>query len=290
MPKPAVSVILTRRNSEDDLSSVLKTIQAQTFADFEILIAGQHRNQLVENAQGDYLAFADPEQRWMPSKLEKQMLTLRENTEISWCYCDAFLAYTQSRCGETARLHSGNILRPLLVKNFIPPGSLVLRRAVFDALGGFDESGSYLSSEEWELWIRIAAEHPIALVNEPLMSIPIQTALSGPASEQRQTSMKRVVESAVARHRDRLKDLRSESLAEICISAGNAHLKANQRDQARLHFEEALTHAPLRPDAYLSWVSSFLSSEAQQQIRDLHNLSRQLQKTDKVKAAEKTGA
>jgi len=286
VPKPAVSIILTEKDIADDPSSVLKTIQAQTFSDFEILIASQHRNQAALNAQGDYLAFAGPDQRWMPSKLERQMLTLRHNPEISWCYCDAFQSYTQSRCGETARLHAGNILRPLLVKNFIPAGSVVLRRDVFEEFGGFDESGSYLSSEEWELWIRVAAEHPIALVNEPLLSVP----LAAPASEQRQASMKRVVESAVARHQDRLKDLRSESLAEICISAGNAHLQANQRDQARLHFEEALTHAPLRSDAYLSWVSSFLSSEAQQQIRDLHNLGRQLQKTDKAKAAEKMGA
>jgi len=290
VPKPAVSIILSQKNSEDDLSSVLKTICAQTFSDFEILTASQHCNQAVANAHGDFLAFADQDHRWMPSKLQKQMLTLRENPEISWCYCDAFLSYTQSRCGETVRLHAGNILRPLLVKNFIPPGSVLLRRPVFDAAGGFDESGSYLSSEEWELWIRLAAEHPIALLNEPLMSIPLPGPLAGPDSEQRQTSMKRVVESAVARDRDRLKDLRSESLAEICISAGNANLKADQRDQARLNFEEALTHAPLRSDAYLSWVSSFLSSEAQQQIRDLHNLGRQLQKTEKTKAAEKMGA
>jgi len=286
VPKPAVSIILTKKNSEDDLSSVLKTLQAQTFSDFEILIAGQHRNHVLKNARGDFFAFAESDQRWMPFKLQRQMLTLRENPEISWCYCDAFQAYTQSRCGETVRLHSGNILRPLLVKNFIPPGSVLLRRAVFEALGGFDESGSYLSSEEWELWIRIAAEHPIALLNEPLISVP----LCGPDSEQQQSSMKRVVESAVARHRESLQDLRSESLAEICISAGNAHLKANQRDQARMHFEEALTHAPLRSDAYLSWISSFLSSEAQQQIRDLHNLGRQLQKSDKAKAAEKMEA
>jgi hypothetical protein len=286
VPKPAVSVIVSKKNSEDDLSSVLKTIQAQTFSDFEILIAGQQRNLAAKHAQGEYLAFAEPDQRWMPSKLEKQMITLGQNAEISWCYCDAFLAYTQSRCGESMRLHAGNILRPLLVKNFIPPGSVVLRRAVFEALGGFDESGRYLASEDWELWIRVAAEHPIALAHEPLISV----ALAGPDSEQRQSSMKRVVESAVARHQERLKDLRSESLAEICMSAGNARLRANQRDEARLHFEEALTHAPLRSDAYLSWVSSFLSSEAQQQIRDLHNLGRQLQKTDKTKAAEKMDA
>jgi hypothetical protein len=195
--------------------------------------------------------------------------------------------HTQAKFSDADGLHSGNILRRLLLKNFIPPGSVLLRRGVFEVLGGFDESGTYVSNEEWELWIRVAADHAVALVNEPLVLLPHPATATEPADGQRQLSMKRVVESAVARHQDRLKDLRSESLAEICISAGNAHLKANQRDEARLHFAEALTHSPLRPDAYLSWVSSFLSSEAQQQIRDLHNLGRQL--TEKTRVPDKIG-
>jgi hypothetical protein len=272
--------------NDDERSALLQTVQAQTFSDLEIVTADESWNAAAEKAQGDYLAFADAGQRWMPRKLEKQTLMLRQNPDVSWCYCDAWLSGTQIRWSETTRLPGGNILRPLLLKNFIPPGSVLMRRDVFAALGGFDESGVYLGSEEWELWIRLAAIHLVGVIHEPLISVPQAAA----PDAKRQQSMKRVVESAVARHQDRLKDLRSESLAEICICAGNAHLKANQRHQARLNFEEALTHSPLRSDAYLSWVSSFLSSEAQQQIRDLHNLGRQLQKTEKGKSAEKIGA
>jgi hypothetical protein len=283
MPLPTVSVVAAETNSE----GVQDDLRHQTFRDFEIIIASQPLpaalNQATQKAQGDFVAFLGADQLWTPDKFERQILALRQNPDLQWCYCDAFFSDGKTRFSEITPLHRGNIIRPLLLRNFIPSGSVLVNRTLFNALGGFDESGAYAEAEEWELWIRIAAGHEAALVNEPLLCLP--PAL--PATEQQQISMKRVVESAVARQQPHLKDLRSESLAEICISAGNAHLRANQRDQARFHFAEALTHSPLRPDAYLSWISSFLSSEAQQQIRDLHNLSRQLQRSEKPTPSEK---
>jgi tetratricopeptide (TPR) repeat protein len=287
--QPAVSIILARKNSEDDLSAALNSLREQTFSHYQIVIAdvaesmAAARNNAVRQAQGEYVAFADSDQFWAPAKLDRQFSKLKENQDLRWCYCDALVSATGMRSSDSARLQAGDILRPLLLKNFIPSGSVVMSRTVFEAMGGFDESAAYRLNEEWELWIRMAALYPAGLIDEPL--VYLQPEIS--PSEEKHGSGKRVVESAVARHQDRLKDLRSESLAEICISAGNAHLHANQRDKARLYFEEALTHSPMRSDAYLSWVSSFLSSEAQRQIRDLHQLSRQLQRTEKGKAAEK---
>jgi hypothetical protein len=283
MPLPTVSVIAAETNSQ----VVQDNLRHQTFRDFEILIASEPLpaalNRATQKAQGYFVAFLGAGQLWTPDKLEKQVRALNQNPNLQWCYCDAFCSDGKTRFSEITPLHRGNIIRPLLLRNFIPSGSVLVSRSLFHALGGFDESGAYAEAEEWELWIRLAASHEAVLVDEPLVCLP--PAL--PATEQQQISMKRVVESAVARQQQHLQDLRSESLAEICISAGNAHLRANQRDQARSHFAEALTHSPLRPDAYLSWISSFLSSEAQQQIRDLHNLSRQLQRTEKPTQSEK---
>jgi hypothetical protein len=144
---------------------------------------------------------------------------------------------------------------------------------VLDAVGGFDESEVCRSCEEWELWLRIAAHYPAAVVSETL----VQSSSAADAGLY-PLSMKHVVEAAVTRH-ENLRDLRSKALAEICMSAGNSHLLAGRREEARLNFAEALTHTPLRSDAYLCWASSYLSSEVQRQIRDLHNLSRHLQTT-----------
>lgn len=260
MPKPLVSVILSRTNGE-------ACLRGQTLIDFETVVAdARHslaagRNRAVEVAQGEYLAFLDAEQLWTPTKLEKQASMLTQLPDLNWCYC-------RSHAVET-RVHSGDVLRPLLLNNFVPSGSVLIRRSIFEGCGGFDESSAYSPAEEWELWLRIAAEHPLGLVDEPLIHL-----VAGPLTSHQQTGMKQVIEAAVRRHPHRLKDVRSEALANICCLAGHANMRSGMADQARLNFEEALTHTPLRPDAYWRWVSSFL------------NLSRHVEGSEKTSSIE----
>lgn len=261
MPKPIVSVILTRTNGEASLRN-------QTFSDFETVATDSGtslaaaRNRAIEKALGEYLAFLDAEQLWAPTKLEKQVRMLTQLPELNWCYCRAHAVETT--------VHSGDVLRPLLLNNFVPSGSVVVRRSIIEACGGFDESSAYSPADEWELWLRMAADHPLGLVDEPLIHLP-----ACPMTDARQTGMKQVIEAAVRRHPERLKDLRSQALSNICCLAGHAYLKSGLADEARLNFEEALTHSPLRPDTYLRWVSSFL------------NLSRHVDASEKTSSMEK---
>gem|GEM_PF-3888224 len=265
MATPTVSVILSRPRHEDHLQDALESVRGQSFFDLELIIRDTLQ-QAIREAQGEYVAFLDSDHLWDSRKLEKQLAKLGANSGLKWCYSDA-----RNRAQPESPLHAGQVLRPLLMNNFIPPSSVVARREVFEALGGMDETGGGASAE-WDMWLRLAARYAVDFVPEPLTQLRQQ----GPDGdiEELYRSQLRVVEAAVARHRSLLSDLRSYALAGICVSAGNSYLEAGNGGEARHKFAEALTHNPLRSDAYLTWASSFLSAEVQQQVRDLQALSR----------------
>ena len=120
-----VSVITSIYNSELYIADVIKSVQAQTYTDWELVITddsssdngtaivesfaredarirllkldrnggpGVSRNNSIVNARGRYIAFLDSDDRWMPDKLEKQLALMKEKgcgvTYSSYLTCD----------------------------------------------------------------------------------------------------------------------------------------------------------------------------------------------------------
>ena len=61
----------------------------------------------------------------------------------------------------------GFIYKNLLKENFILPTSVVIRKEVYNQVGGFDPS--IINADDYDLWLRIAKSYPIGLINEPLV-------------------------------------------------------------------------------------------------------------------------
>ena len=269
MRQPLVTVVLLREQGESSMADAVSSLKNQTISDYEVTVAATAR-QGIRESHGEYVAFLDSGHVWKRRKLEIQLNRLTSNPALHWCYCSAD---TQGRV-----LPSGNILRPLLLNNFIQSSCVMARRSVLDILGNVDESGGCGLINDWDTWLRLAARYAVDFIAEPLTFRAPQVQMTEAEDiEAIYRSRQRVIEAAVARHRQQLADLRSQSLAQICVSAGHSYLKAQSRVQARHKFAEALTHNPHCSDAYLSWIASFLSWEVQQQIQDLKALARHTQ-------------
>jgi len=135
------------------------------------------RNRGIAEASGELVAFLDTDDRWLPTKIERQVSVLRREPSIALVSADMAVEDADGR-----RLVESNFerrgLRQLFVQlagrpvpeaprrllqiNFINTSTVLARRDVLQQLRGFDSRLRY--GEDLELWLRIAARHPIACV------------------------------------------------------------------------------------------------------------------------------
>lgn len=125
------------------------------------------RNTGIKNARGDYIAFLDSDDYWCPDKLEKQMSLAEEHPEYGLlASCCASIRTDGSFRESNRRGKSGWVLKDLFQANFIRTSSAVIRRDCFNRVGLFDEK--LKESEEYDLWLRVAAVYPVGFINEAL--------------------------------------------------------------------------------------------------------------------------
>lgn len=194
---PTVSVIIPAYNAEPFIAETVKSALNQTFNDVEVIVVddgsndrtaerleefgnrirvhrqanagvAEARNAGVKMSSGSWIAFLDADDTWLPQKLERQ-LALRHAPLV---YSDRFnigarggLPVVQS---EVTRMHEGDVFLPLMLEgNFITNSSVLIRRDVFEATGGFAAGVS--PAEDWDLWLRVAERHPVAFCPEQLV-------------------------------------------------------------------------------------------------------------------------
>ena len=130
---------------------------------------GKVRNAGARLATGEYLAFLDSDDLWMPEKLARQIAFFEENPEIQICHSREIWRRGEkvvSQAGQRHR-HSGNIFADALKKCIIGPSTVMMRRELFEKFGGFREDLEI--AEDYELWLRITAEYPVGYIDEPLV-------------------------------------------------------------------------------------------------------------------------
>ena len=199
---PAISIILPTFNRLEYLRPAIDSAFAQTFGDWELIIADDGsnaqtrevlggfegsprvkviwlahsgrpsvvRNAAMRWAQGEYIAFLDSDDVWLPKKLELQIASLRKNPQRKWSYTRFAV---MDRLGDPVSsavkcpAPSGWILELLLsAATVIALPSVLVERALLDRVGAFDEE--LVMCEDDELWFRLAAESEIDGVDEAL--------------------------------------------------------------------------------------------------------------------------
>ncbi len=261
---PAVSVVIGAYNAERWIAETIASVLGQTWRDFELIVVddgstdataeivkhcgapvrylhqenkGQPaaRNTGIRAAQGRYVAFVDADDLWHPEKLARQMRLFEEDPLLAWCYTDAFLFASETgairgRAGQENALHEGDVLRPLLLGNFILSPTPVVRREVFDAVGSFNEDPVVRNGEDWEMWLRIAERYPVRVLRRPLAKVRLhdQRMSASVDLEYALSSRLRIVRAALRRHPAAARSVGCRAVANVHAALGRWALGAGR--------------------------------------------------------------
>lgn len=129
------------------------------------------RNKGIRESKGEYVAFLDDDDEWLPEKLEKQMVKLGDS-QVGFVYCGFFMFDEKKGNGKSSwiRFTKGDVYTQLLKENFMggTPG-IIVRRECFEECGYFCEDISY--AEDYEMWIRLARKYKVDCVPEDMVKV-----------------------------------------------------------------------------------------------------------------------
>jgi glycosyltransferase involved in cell wall biosynthesis len=172
-PESAIEVIVVDDGSTDDTAEALRA----EFGDRIRYLAKPNggvssaRNHGMAAARGEYIALLDSDDEWLPTHLEAQIGFLDRHPDFGMVLTDVARMDERRRDFEIFRRREfipedGQVLRWVLRNPALVPASATFRRAVYEDVGGFDET--LRTAEDLDFHLRIALRWKIGVVEEPL--------------------------------------------------------------------------------------------------------------------------
>tara|TARA_Y100000746_G_scaffold231327_1_gene244888 strand:- start:293 stop:1129 length:837 start_codon:yes stop_codon:yes gene_type:complete len=193
-----VSVVIPTYNRKHTLTRAIESILTQTIKPLEIIIVDDgsddgtrewikeeypfiqylnqnnsgvsaSRNRGIFSANGNWIAFLDSDDEWIPEKLERQLSILRSDKEAVFCHTNEIWIRNGTRVNQMKKheKYGGYIFEKCLDMCRISPSSSIIKKEVFDHIGYFDES--LIVCEDYDLWLRIAAHYKVLFLDQPLI-------------------------------------------------------------------------------------------------------------------------
>lgn len=278
---PKVSVIMPSYNTATLIAEALDSVFAQDYTDFEVIVINDgspdtpelervlepYRNRIVylkqenrracgarnngiNHARGEYVAFLDSDDSWMQTYLRTQMGHLQKNPSLDVIYCDCLIYGGGAQSGKSFMQTCPsrgpvNFESLLLEKCQVPISGTIVRRQSLVAAGGFDER--LAMCDDYEMWLRLAhrgsrmAYHPAVLAR---LRIGRPNSLS--ASDARMLSALLTILSNVKADWNLSKEQKAllakkfaQTKALLDLERGKEFLKQNEFNQARTLLEQA---------------------------------------------------
>lgn len=299
---PKVSVIIPTFNRSQLISESIDSVFSQTYKNFEIIIiddgstdntkkvieyyiktygdkiryfyqdnqgAASARNKGLDVARGEYIAFLDTDDIWLPKKLEKQVNILDECKEISLVYSNVIIINDHNKVINSGlckrNFLSGKVYEKTLLWRVgcgSPPTWLV-RKKCFDEIGKFDPD--FVMAHDRDMIIRLSKEYQMYGIKEPLVKIrqhKLTSRVRGIPAEKKEYYHFKLLNKLFKRIDPSLNiRIRKKMISHYFFLSGLAYLKEMDIISARRKFFESFRNYPYKCGAYCYFALTFLGSD-----------------------------
>lgn len=198
--KEFVSVIIPSFNRAWSLGNAIDSVLAQTHEEFEIVViddgsldhtpellekykadhgekiqvytqanagVSAARNLGIRKSRGQLVALLDSDDTWERDKLACQTAFFEKNPDAQICQTEEIWIRKGKRVnpGNKHKKPSGMIFEASLNLCLVSPSAVMMRKSLLEKKGGFNEK--FPVCEDYDLWLRIAVDTPIHLINKP---------------------------------------------------------------------------------------------------------------------------
>ena len=195
-----VSIVMPAYNAEKYIREAIQSVLCQTYEEWELLViddcstdgtysvvekmskdddriklyknqqnmgVSQSRNKAVELARGEWIAFLDSDDAWMPEKLSKQVSIAKTASDMVICYtASSFIDDDGKPYDYVMEVEETISYKTLLSKNLISCSSVMIRSSVMKQI----KMPSDKMHEDYYVWLKVLREGGKAYgINEPLL-------------------------------------------------------------------------------------------------------------------------
>ncbi len=299
---PHVSVVIPVFNSSHYIGGALRSVFAQTFDDFEVIVVddgsddreallealaefgdrihyvrqenggpAKARNTGVACATGELVAFLDADDEWSPEKLALQVQYFEEHPETGLLHSAVIDGTRDGAVGGPPRqafcelYHTDFYVRTLTV---------MMPRRIFREVGGFDERRE-IHVEDWDLWLRVAVHYPLGYIATPLAYHRRGGLMSSQIDRTYQAQLlvmhknRALCEEACSLHRADPAACDRRRRHVLHRGWGHDLLEIGDRRGARRHLATALRLEPLDRWSLRLYLSSMASERWRTRVRAL---------------------
>ena len=211
-----VSVVIPAYNAARFLGEAIDSVLKQSYPDFEVIVVddgstddtpsvlGSYANQIrvvrqenqglsaarnagIALARGEYIAFLDADDVWLGRKLELQVEALAEYPQASLIHTGAMKwdvgSGAESPFAKDAHLYQGACFNALIDHCSICVSSVMVRRNALNENGVFDPEIRRPTTQDYDLWLRLAMKGTFAYVDAPLVKYRVHESNASSSKE-----------------------------------------------------------------------------------------------------------
>lgn len=196
----SISVVIPTYNRANDLVKAIASVLKQTYPVTEILVCddgstdnskelviaindpkvkwidcGKNggpaipRNIGIKQSQGDWVAFLDSDDEWMPTKIEKQIEAIEKYQVKAVCTNASRMRFGEDKGMFSDFSNSTVTLKDLMLQNSIICSSVLVNKQLLLDTSLFPEEKKFIAIEDYALWLRVSTKTDFAFVNETLI-------------------------------------------------------------------------------------------------------------------------